>query len=381
MKRNGMSEEEKEGAQEIDSYSILNRYLTAIRKRDRLRTFLGIMLIVILLGIAGYFGWELIPQTYTLRISGGEVLGNRHYLVMVLKKTAVEKRVVLLVEPVTGSFAALEKVSRNELDVAFIQGGLDDKIYPDVVHISTIEPEVLHLLVKPGINTLEELKGKSVNTGSVTGGTRVVVEKIMKFSELQSNIDYRETNYTLEELSSLHSERLPDAVFILSTLPSHFAEFFIKNRGYRIIDIPFPNSLALRYGWVNSEYIPAYTYNIIPPIPDHNINTVGINIHIVGNSKTDSKAVFELLEVLYSHEHENELPVKYDPKTIKLHSGYPLSRGTLNYLNKDNPVFSISTLTTIQDMFATAMAVISALLVVFKFFTKLPEPEKASAGE
>ena len=60
-----------------------------------------------LLGIAGHFVFEILPRTYHLKISGGDLLSNRHFLARSLQSEATDHGVSLQVIPAQGSQEAL----------------------------------------------------------------------------------------------------------------------------------------------------------------------------------------------------------------------------------------------------------------------------------
>ncbi|MCB4757554.1 MAG: hypothetical protein LHV69_11100 [Elusimicrobia bacterium] len=270
---------------------LLDKFLKAIRKNEKIREGLAYTAVVCLAALMLYFAWGLIPRRYTLKVTGGEILGNRHYFVEMLKESAYKKGLDLVVIPTKGSIDSLDEVDKGDLDLALIQGGLEDRSYRDVRHVCTVMPEILHLMVKPGIETIKHLSGKSVNVGPELSGTNVVANKVLSFSGLHAGNDYIERHYSIEELAGLYPSKLPDAIFLISTIPSFVAERLVRDNGYKVLEIPFPKSLALRYGWVVDEQILAYTYSIIPPEPDRDIVTVGVNVHVVANRKTDGRAI------------------------------------------------------------------------------------------
>jgi TRAP-type uncharacterized transport system substrate-binding protein len=181
---------------------ILNDFLKRIQKNATIRKGLAVLLLLMLSGIAGYFIYEVIPREYSLKITGGNILSNRHYLAKALQEEIVRNGVALEITPTEGSQEAMEKVSQGKLDFAFIQGGLD-LTYPDIVHVATVAPELLHFLVRPDIKDMAGLRGKRINLGSKKGGTRVIAKEVLQFSGLEEGVDYVESNIATETLLSM----------------------------------------------------------------------------------------------------------------------------------------------------------------------------------
>jgi TRAP-type uncharacterized transport system substrate-binding protein len=293
-----------------------------------------------------------------------------------LQEQVADNDVSLEIKPTSGSQEALALVDAGKLDFAFIQGGLDLP-YPNVVHVATVAPELLHFLVRPGINSIADLRGKRVNLGSRKGGTRIISRQVLEFSGLQEGIDYVESNIPTEELLSMRADRMPEAIVITSFAPSDVADYIIKQRGYRLLEIPFPASLSLRLGWVADSKILAYMYNVQPAVPDHDIKTIGVNLHLVANKNVEPRAVFKVLESLFSPDLEVKLKIRLDENQILTSASYPLSKGTRMFIDRKSPLFSNATLDKIKALFGLLLSVGSTLLVIFKWFKGEPiEPEK-----
>ena len=349
-----------------EAQDILNKYLVRLQKNVWFRRVVGGLIVLALAGWCGYSAWELWPRTYTLRITGGDILGNRHKLTTVLRQEAAKRSINLVIEPISGSLAALEALDNGELDLAIIQGGLDVHL-PNVRHVTAIMPEVVHLLVRPEIKDIKDLKGKVINMGSKEGGTRIVAQTVLNFSQLEHGVDYAETNYSSEKLTALPLRKMPDAIFILSTLPSFLVEYLVKHYGYQMMELPFPASLSLRFGWVANATILSYTYGVNPPIPAKDIKALGVNMFMGANSKCPPGAVADLLEVLFSVGMETSMRQKLDPKMVTTPSGFPISEGTTAYLKRQDPVFSEKTWKKLQGIFGLVMSLASGFLVITRW--------------
>jgi TRAP-type uncharacterized transport system substrate-binding protein len=361
-------------ANEADKF--LNDFLNRLQKNAQIRKGLALALLLILSGIAGYFIYEILPRNYSYTITGGDILSNRHYLAKSLQEEVAANGVALEIKPTSGSQEALALVAAGKLDFAFIQGGLDLP-YPNVVHVATVAPELLHFLVRPGIKDISGLRGKRVNLGGKKGGTRIISSQVLEFSGLQEGIDYVESNIPTEELLSMRADRMPEAIVITSFAPSDVADYLVKQRGYELLEIPFPSSLSLRLGWVADSKILAYMYNVQPAVPDHDIKTIGVNLHLIANKNVEPRAVFKVLESLFSPDLEVRLKIKLNEDQLLTSASYPLSEGTRIFMNRKDPLFSNATLDKIKALFGVLLSVGSTLLVIFKWFKGEPiEPEK-----
>jgi TRAP-type uncharacterized transport system substrate-binding protein len=359
----------------------LKELLKRIQKQASLRKALAISLLLALLGIAGYFLYELYPRNYALSITGGDILSNRHFLAKSLQEEVRTNGVALEIRPTSGSQEALALVSEGKLDMAFVQGGLEMP-YLNVTHVATVAPELLHFLVRADIKDIAGLRGKRINLGSKKGGTRIIAKEVLEFSGLNEGIDYVESNIPTEELLSMRTDRLPEVIVITSFAPSDVADYIVKERGYRLLEIPFPASLSLRLGWVADSKILAYMYNVQPAVPATDIKTIGVNLHLVANKNANPRAVFKVLEKLFSPDLEVRLKIKMDESQIVSSASYPIAAGTKLFIDRKDPFFSNATLDKIKALFGLCLSVVSTLLVIFKWFKgEALEPEKPPTND
>ncbi len=358
-----------------ESDAILKRLIDYLQSHRALRLGLGALLVAALLGVAARALWQIIPRTYTLTVSGGDIVDNRHFIARVAQSEGLANGLDLIVKPTDGALASLEKVSSGELDMAFVQGGLE-KTFPNVEQVAVVLPEYLHLLARPNIAGLRDLRDHSVNVGTKDSGCAQVARRIMEFATYQPDVDYVATNYSPEQLLALPERRMPDAIFTVSTVPSYLVEALVNQRGYRLLEIPFPQSLALRYGWAGTGKILAYTYGVDPAVPAKDIATVTINMYLVANSKVDPEAAEKVLETLFTQSTQSRLRVALDEKGIATASGFPMSRATELFLRRNDSVFTLDTWNKLTSYFGLFMSFSGMAIVLVKWFRGAePKPE------
>ncbi len=330
-----------------------------------LRHFAIVSIILCFSTLLVYSIWGLLPRYYSLSISGGNVLSNRHHLAYVLAEQGKKEGIYLNVRPISGTLQILDAVDRGEIDVALIQGGIDIP-KANVRHVSGITSETMHLLVKAKINDIHELKGKNINIGSKTGGTRIVAKEVLSFSGLQEGVDYVATSISNEDLLSLPDHKMPDAIIIISSVPSFFAEELINARGYRILEIPFPHSLALRFGWVVTPEILPYTYTITPAIPNRVITSLGINMFMVCNANVPPRAIAKLLTTLYGSGVQTTMRQQLNPQNITTASGYAISEGTELFLKRNEPLLDKESIYKMRGL----IGLVTSLLTLLYYLTR-----------
>lgn len=350
-----------------EASELLQRVLRALQRHKKVRMGIGIAIVAVLLGVGLSFLYDAMPHNYQLTVSGGDMLSSRHFVARVLQREATDNGVALRIQPMAGSREALTAVNAGKLDMAFIQDGLEAD-YPNVRHVAYVASEPLQLLVRPGIDSIDDLRQKMVNLGARQGGVRTVAKQVLQFSGLTDGIDYVESNFSTEELLRMGPETLPDAVMDIAFAPADIADFLVKERGYGLLEIPFPDSLALRYGWVAGSKVLAYTYSVTPAVPAEDITTIGIDMYLVANKDVEPRAVFRVLESLYSHGFATQTNLKLDEAELQIPSGYELSEGAQLFLDRNNPLLTADTWDQAQAMFGLFLSVLSGVLIAYRWF-------------
>jgi TRAP-type uncharacterized transport system substrate-binding protein len=366
---------------EIEQY--LFSALDWLRSKHHIRKGLALVVIAILLGFACKFAYDLFPRHYKLSISGGGMLTKSHRLTKVLQEEAARRNISLTIEPTAGSFEALNSLNDGTLDLAFVQGGIDPIGYDDVRQVASIAPQLIHFLVKGDVKTIKDIRGKTVNLGEKNGGPSIVSNQILRFSGLVPEVDYVETNFSDEQLLGMKPALLPDVIVQVSYAPSATVDFLVQKRGYQLLEMSFPPSLAMRMGWVADTKILAYMYQISPPVPATDIRVVGVNLNLLANKNVDPRAISALLPVLYSPQISSRFSFPISEDNILTPSGFPISDGTELYISSKQPFMTAQFIDHIKVIFGLVMSLLSVALVVFKWF-KAPkdnEDEPKNKGD
>jgi TRAP-type uncharacterized transport system substrate-binding protein len=356
---------------------LLFKGLDWLRSKHHIRKGLALVVIALLLGIAGKFAYDLYPRHYELSISGGGMLTKSHQLAKVLQEEATRANISLLITPTKGSFQALNDLNDGALDLAFVQGGVDVVGYENVRQVASIAPQLIHFLVRGDVKTIQDIRGKTVNLGEKNGGPSIVSNQILRFSGLVPEVDYVETNFSDEQLLGMKTAFLPDVIVQVSYAPSATVDFLVQKRGYQLMEMSFPPSLALRMGWVADAKILAYTYQISPPVPAKDIQVVGVNLNLLANKDVDANAIAALLPVLYSPQVASRFNFPISEDKMLTPSGFPVSDGTEVYIASKQPYITAQTIDQIKGIFGLVMSLLSVALVVFKWFKAPDEAEEA----
>ncbi|MBI1290313.1 hypothetical protein GC173_03605 [bacterium] len=340
------------------------RYL----KRNRWFAIAGAVLVVV--GLVLWFS-ERGPRSWNLSITGGDELGTRHRLATILAHESQAGDVTLTVKPTQGSEEALELVDKGTLDLALVQGGL--KAGTNVRQVAALYPEPLHLLVRPEIaeQGLAGLEGKRINLGSKGSGTRKLATEVLAFAGMAAGRDFVDEAAGYDALQKMPPESLPDGIFAVLSIPADLATWFVRERGYRLMEIPFAEALAYRDFSVSSARIPFMTYSVDPPVPDRDLRTVGNQLLLIANKDVDAKAVDQVLQALYDGGFAREANLPHlDSAALDRLPEYPLHEGSLVYRSRNDPFLTTEAIDNIESMRSFAVSMAIAVFLFWRWYSR-----------
>jgi TRAP-type uncharacterized transport system substrate-binding protein len=317
-----------------------------------------------LLLAAARSAYGLLPRTHALTLSGGDVLGERHFVAKVLQAEAAKKGIVLTVRPVGDDREALEQVGSGKLDLALVQGGPGAAV-PGVEQVAAVLAEPVHLLARPGVRAMIELKGRSINLGAKGSGAREVGLALTRFVGFAEGVDFAETSYTAEQLLAMPAQKLPDAAFVIASVPSPLVDGLVRAHRYVLVDPLVSEAFTLHNPWSTGGQIPFHTYDRNPAVPDHTIATVAVTTYLVAGSKVDPAAVSGLLEVLFGPSVASVLGRPLDEKRIAAPSGYPASAGLTAYLARNDSLLTQARWSRLAALLGLVASLGGAVVVIF----------------
>lgn len=320
---------------------------------------------VLLIGVWVYRSWA--PRTYKAKMLV-DLDPNRALVAERLKKEASRHGLEVELQPdPKGALEAIDLVDKpNPIDLALVPGGVASRDYANVRQVAALSPEPLQLLARPELadEGVGRLKGKRVCLGPPSASTHFIARDVLAFAGLRASADYvadeaspQELHQQLERLRGLsgdeHKEavgKLPDAVFLLSTLPSLLAHDLVALAGYRLVALPFADAYCLdrirqtETGEVRVDRatfaamdIPAYTYSVDPPIPAKPCRTIATRLLLIAYAPTDPEAVARLTETVF----DGAIAGLVDPVPLKGHAPqFPLHAGAERYMRRSEPLLS-----------------------------------------
>lgn len=335
------------------------------------RTLAPLCAVAALVAAVFFFFNRKQEQDVTLRVTAGDLLGPRAALARALGEEATPLGVHLKLIASKNSEAAIEMVEKGEADVALVQGGVEGG--PGIRQVVALFPEPIHALVKTElpIRSIPELRGHSANLGSATSGTRMLSEKAIRFAGLEPGRDLTVTGHSYEEMRAMERAQLPDAIFLVVTPPAAIAEFFIQERQYRLLPLPYGRGLGYHDSTIVSATIPAMVYSVSPPVPEEDLPSLGNNLLVVAREEVDSEAIERLLEATFDQDLAARANLRdLTREGLQAFPRFPLHAGTLAYIRRNDPVLTSETIDNVESLRSFLVSLAVAVFFIWQWWER-----------
>jgi len=307
-----------------------------------------------------------------LTISGGEVCPLRSEMAQRICGEVRNEGIELVAVRDTNSENILADINARRLDLGLVLGGVPAEQHPNVRQVATLGVEPLHLLVRGKLAhergpSLDVLRGRRVSLGERGSNGALLAESFLRFvgltlgkADQPSDLEavYTRESETIAQLQTWQraappvravlAERLPDAFFIVDSLPSPLVDELVKTAGYELVPLPYVTALHLNKrrdtahhqdvldsNRIEAATIPAYTYGVAPAVPAADCPTFGLRLLLVAHTKVPTKAVLRLLRAL-----DKRLAEQYhvDLDAIGTTNDYPVHPGAAAFAQDRKPL-------------------------------------------
>ncbi len=340
-----------------------------------------------------------------LTLSGGDVVPLHSEMARTICSEVHNAGIAL--EPVrrADSEDICAAVDNGKLDLGLVLGGFPSGVHPNVRQVATFGVEPLHLLVRRELlqgkpSTLEILRGRLVSLGELGTNSSLLAEHLMRFAGLRPATattagDYRAAHFRNRDLyiarrslvSASPDSRaafeaiLPDAVFVVDSLPSRIVDKLVGIGGYHLVPLPYATALhldsrrnhrededQLENSRLEAVTIPAYTYGINPPMPAADCETFGLRLMLVANKKVSSMAVLRVLRAL-----DSGVTDRYhiDLTVAEQYSEFPIHPGATAFAQGRKPLIVGELLEPLGDLLSVIGAGAAGLFALWGFLRGL----------
>lgn len=171
-------------------------------------------------------------------------------------------------------------------------------LYPNRMHVVTVEGT--------GINTLADLKGKRVSTGSQGSATEVMAFRVIEAAGLDKDKDMTRERLGVAESTNALKDRKIDAYFWVGGVPTSAVTDLGATPGVQIKLIDHADAIAK----MNAKYGPLYSAGVIKAgayphqtKDNHQANVWNI---LVVNEKMSDQTAYNIVKTIFEHKAEWE---------------------------------------------------------------------------
>jgi TRAP transporter TAXI family solute receptor len=169
-------------------------------------------------------------------------------------------------------------------------------MYPNRMHVVTIEGT--------GINTMKDLKGKRVSTGSGGSATEVMAFRVIEAAGLDKDRDLKRERLGVAESVDAIKDRKIDAFFWVGGLPTAAVTDLANTPGVKIKLLDHSNLVPA----MNKKYGNLYVADVIPKDMyrgmDKENHIASVNNLLVAHEKMDDRTAYNIVKAVFDHKDE-----------------------------------------------------------------------------
>ena len=184
--------------------------------------------------------------------------------------------------------------------------------------IAVLYPDIAHVVVVPGINRLEDMRGKHISTSGPGSGHEMVALKLLEAAGVDPLKDFRRERIGLSESANAFKDRKLDGFFFATGLPASAMLDLGATPGlsYKLLDVAsYLPAIVKRHGRIYYDtIIPKGTYRGL----EADVKTIAVPVVLVAPEKMDEKLVYAVTKTLFEkkadlvavHKEANKLTLK-----------------------------------------------------------------------
>jgi uncharacterized protein len=169
-------------------------------------------------------------------------------------------------------------------------------LYPNRMHVVSIEGT--------GINSMQDLKGKRVSTGSGGSATEVMAFRVIEAAGLDKDRDMRRERLGVAESVAALKDRKIDAFFWVGGLPTAAVTDLANSPGVKIKMVDHADLVpAMNKKYGNLYVKDAISKDVYKGMDKDNQQATVMNI-LVSHEKMDDKTAYNIVKAIFDHREE-----------------------------------------------------------------------------
>ncbi|QWG12793.1 C4-dicarboxylate ABC transporter substrate-binding protein [Bradyrhizobium sediminis] len=343
--------------------------------------------LTVILTVATVWGSRIWLNSETLTFAVGDANGPEARfaakLAAMLKSTNSRLHLRIVHNP--DNAKALAQFDRKQADLAVLR--TDARVPPRARAIAILEHDVL-LLFSPGkrkIKSLAELKKKKIAVVADADSGAAFIRRLLEVSDdpdAASRLQLAPPNASYDKLLAPGGYGAVIAIAPASRMmrDKSFAQY-ARRGGFTLNAISGSKALVRRNSGLTEETLAAGVLSSSPPVPEEDLETVGLQWLLVAQSRLSTATTGNLARAIYENKAElaleNGFASRIEPASTDKDAFVVAHQGAADYINDDTKSF-VDRYSDLAYLGAGVLSVIGSLFIAL--YTKVTRiaPEKAS---
>jgi len=262
----------------------------------------GIALGVALLIAGFYLAYQFVepaPPT-SLSISTGSEEGAYYAHAQQYKKLLAQQGIQLTIKTSAGSAANLERLLNDDVDLAFVQGGLTQQDTP-LLSLGSLYYEPTWLFYRHGlaIKQLNQLRGKKIAIGPIGSGTRSLATVLLEENGLAKNPALLLSDTGSAAANKLLSADI-DAAFFIASEQSPFIQQLLRDPTVKLLSLTRAEAYKRIHPFLSRISLPAGVINLQKDIPLNDITLLAPSANLLASDKLHPALAVLVLQAIRS---------------------------------------------------------------------------------
>ncbi|WP_173917062.1 TAXI family TRAP transporter solute-binding subunit [Halobacillus sp. Marseille-Q1614] len=204
----------------------------------------------------------------------------------------------------------MNSISSGDGEIAFTQTDIAsyaaegevmfDEANEDFSAIGTLYPETIQIVTTKdsGIESVEDLEGKTVSVGAPGSGTNANADNILEVHGLDINEDITARDLDFGDSTTGIQDGTIDAAFITSGTPTGAVESLAASIDVNIVPIEPEKAQELmdQYSYYSEDEVPEGTYGLESAVP-----TVAVQAMLVAHNDLSEDLVYEMTKAIFDN--------------------------------------------------------------------------------
>ena len=353
--------------------------------RRQLLLFAALTLILTVATVWGGRIWLRNSETLVFAVGDANSAEARFAakLAVVLKTNTSRLRIKIV--PNADGAKALAQFERKQADLAVLR--TDGKVPARARALAILEHDLV-LLISPGskkIKSLADLRKKKIAVLPDGDSSLAFVRSVLEIadgSDAASRVQLAPPDATLDKLFASGGYGAVIAIAHTSSLlKDKRYEQYARRGGFNVNAIDESKALARRNPGITEETLATGMLSSSPEIPDDDLDTIGLQWLLVGQSRMPATTAGDLARAIYENKTELALDdgfaSRIEPADTDKDAFIVAHQGAAEYINDDTKSF-MDRYSDMMYLGAGALSVIGSIFVAIYTHITRVAPEKAS---